>query len=98
MAQRTRSTARLAVIAVVALVIGGGIAVSALHGRTSATPAVPPATPVAATPVPAPRPEPSRPEPKEAPKPGKFKVAGGGAQATGDDKVTADAPTEKEGA
>jgi large subunit ribosomal protein L3 len=32
-----------------------------------------------------------KPLPKDAPKPGKFKVAG-------DDKVTADAPTEKEGA
>jgi large subunit ribosomal protein L3 len=36
--------------------------------------------------------------PKEAPKPGKFKVANGGAQAAGDDKVPADAPAEKEGA
>jgi large subunit ribosomal protein L3 len=39
-----------------------------------------------------------KPLPKDAPKPGKFKVASGGAQAAGDDKVTADAPAEKEGA
>jgi large subunit ribosomal protein L3 len=39
-----------------------------------------------------------KPLPKEAPKPGKFKVANGGAQAAGDDKVPADAPAEKEGA
>jgi large subunit ribosomal protein L3 len=39
-----------------------------------------------------------KPLPKEAPKPGKFKVAGNGATAAGDDKVTLDAPAEKEGA
>ena len=37
-----------------------------------------------------------KPLPKEAPQPGKFRVAGG-AQAA-DDKVTADVPGEKEGA